>query len=157
MSSTATVAAEFKNNLFEAVRDLMADGPDTGYVLVSFGHPGTLDPDDIVSFARVSETQDFATVSTNRTRNEIITLEVEISCYRAGGPEVEQVASDRAYELLRMIETQVRVTDTTVGGTVWWCFLASHDSTGSTDPARIETGRNIDITAVFEGRARISS
>lgn len=157
MSASATIAADFKNNFYAAVRDLMAAGPDTAYVLVAFGQPGTFDPDDIVSIARVSEQQTEATISTNRTRNETITLEVLISCYRGGGPEMEQVASDRAYQLLRMIETQVRVTDTTVGGTCWWCFLQSHESAGATDPALIDQGRTIEITAMFEARARITS
>lgn len=157
MSSTATVASTFKNNFYDAVAALMAAGADTGYVMVCFGQPGTFDPDDIVSVGRVSEQQTEATISTNRTRNETIQLEVQISCYRGGGPEMERVCSDRAYELLRMIETQVRVTDTTVGGSVWWCFLASHDSAGATDPALLGQGRTIDITAIFEARARITT
>lgn len=157
MTGTATVASQFKNNFYDAIVALMNAGADTEYVLVAFGQPGTFDPDDIVSVGRVSEQQTEATISTNRTRNETLTLEVQISCYRGGGPEMERVASDRAYELLRMIENQVRVTDTTVGGTVWWCFLQQHDSAGATDPALIDQGRTIDITAIFEARARISS
>lgn len=157
MSDTATVAATFKNNFFTSVQALMAAGPDTAYVLTCFGQPGTLEPEDIVSFGRLSVNQTSATISPNRTRDEMLTLDVDISCYRGGGPEMEQVASDRAYELLRMIEQQVRVTDTTVGGTVRWCFLTSHDSTGATDPAMLEQGRAIDITATFTALARITS
>ncbi len=157
MSSTATIAATFKNNLYTATVALMAADPTTQDVMVTFGHPGTFEPLDLISFTKVTETQNPATISTNRTRNEVITQEVMISCMRPGGQEMEQICSDRAYTLLRMIEQQVRVTDTTVGGTVWWCFLASHSSNGETDITFLEQGRLIEITAVFEAHARITT
>lgn len=156
MNGTATVAHEFKNAFFEAVKTLLASDPATRDVLVCFGLPGTFAPDDLISFERVSERQDTATLGTNRSREEIITLDVIISCFRGGGPEMEQVASARGYQLLRMIERYARMTDTTIGGTVRQCFLAQHESDGATLPELIDKGRTIDITATFEARARIT-
>ncbi|MHA7275364.1 hypothetical protein ACX80O_02355 [Arthrobacter sp. Hz1] len=156
MPDTATVAYEWKNNFFESVKASFAADVATENVLVSFGQPGTFEPDDIVSFERVTERQDPATMGTNRSREEVLTLDVIISCYRGGGPEQEQVCSARAYDLLRRIEIYARKTDTTIGGAVRHCFLQSHESDGATLPELIAQGRTIDITATFEARARIT-
>ncbi|MHA7292623.1 hypothetical protein [Arthrobacter sp. HLT1-21] len=156
MQGTATVAYEFKNNFFQAVRTLFSADPDTRGVLVCFGMPGTYEPDDIISFERITERQDAATMGTNRSREEVITLDVLISCYRGGGPEMEQVCSARAYQLLRLIEQHARQTDTTIGGSVRHCFLQSHESDGATLAELLEKGRSIDVTATFEARARIT-
>jgi len=154
--STATAADEFKLAFFEAVRDLMAADADTPHVYVTYGHPGTFEPEDLVSFGRLTSSQDPATIGTNRSREEALTLEVQISCWRGGGVEVEQVCAQRAYQLLRMIETYARQTDTTIGGTVRHCFLVAHESEGQTDPGSLEQGRVIDITARFLARVRIT-
>lgn len=153
--STATAADEFKLKLFEKIRDLFAATPATTEVVVTYGAPPNLDPDDIVSFLGVTSEQSIATMGT-RSRDEDLTIEVAISCFRGGGAEMEQVCGARAYELLRMIEFQVRKTDTSVGGTVLWCFLVGHESSGQTDPQLIQEGRVIEITARFSARARIT-
>lgn len=153
--STATAADEFKLKFFEAVKALMAAGADTPNVLVTYGAPANLDPEDIVSFLGVTSEQNAVTMG-NRGRDEDLTLEIAISCFRGGGEEMELVCGSRAYQLLRMIENQVRKTDTTVGGTVLWCFLQGHESSGQTDPTLIQEGRVIEITARFLARARIT-
>ncbi len=153
--SGATAADEFKLAFFEAARDLMAADPDTEHVLVTYGWPGTFEPEDLVSFLGVTSEQEAASIS-RRSRDETLTLEVSISCYRGGGQDMEQVSARRAYQLLRMLDTFARVTDTTVGGTVMWCFLVGHESSGHTDPALIEQGRTNEIVARFSARARIT-
>jgi hypothetical protein len=152
-----TVAPEFKNAFFSMAQQLLAADPDTEAVYVVFGQPGTLEPDDIIKIGRVEARQESATLGTNRAREETLTLEVTISCYRGGGPEMEQVASDRAYHLLRLLAEQVRTGDTTLGGVVRWCFLTSSESDGATDPDDIAQGRTIDVAATFTAAARVTN
>jgi len=153
MDDTATLAGKFKQAFYDAAVDLLA-GDSVG---VSFGHPGTNQTNDIVAFLGVRVEQDPATFGTNRSREEVLTLTVVISCYRGGGAALEKVCSDRAYELLRILETYVRVTDTTLGGVVRHCFLTAHESDGATDPRSLAKGRTIEIAAVFTAHARVSS
>jgi hypothetical protein len=155
MTDTATVADKFKLAFYEAARDLMAADIDTQYVYVTFGAPGTYDPEDLVSFLDIASEQETATIG-NRSREETLTLTVAISCFRGGGQDSELVASARAYDILRRLEQYVRKTDTTLGGVVRHCFLVGHDSTGATDPASIDKGRVIEIMARFRAVARIT-
>ncbi|WP_115790037.1 hypothetical protein [Arthrobacter silvisoli] len=151
----ATLALAFKKAFYEAIKQLMADDPATPHVYVVFGTPASYEPDDIVSFGRVTSGQAVATLTTNRSREETLTVEVRISCFVGGAEEAEIAASERCYELLRMIERHVRMTDTTVGGTVRTCFLTSHESDGETPEELLEQGRVIDVTATFTAAARV--
>lgn len=153
--STSTAADEFKLKFYEATRDLMAEDPDTQYVMVTYGMPGTFEPDDLVSILDVKADQEPMTMG-NRGREETLTLRVEISCFRGGGAEQELVCAQRAYQILRMIEHYFRKTDTTVGGTVRHCFLEGHDSQGQSDPQLLDKGRVIEISARFLAQARIT-
>lgn len=150
---TVTAAPAYKNALHAACVSLWAGQA----VQVSFGHPGQSQVNDIVAVTRVSAQQEPVTLTPRRTREEALQAEVVFSIYRGGGPEMEKVCSDRAYELLGQLEQHVRVTDTTLGGAVRHCFLTDHDSTGTTDEAFLANGRLIEVTATFEAVARISS
>jgi hypothetical protein len=153
----ATLALAFKKAFYQAVKTLMADGYDTEHVYVVFGQPATYVPEDIVSFGRLSSGQASATMSTNRSREETLTLDVTVSCFMGGDEEAEISTAERCYELLRRIEHQVRTTDTTVGGTVRECFLTSHESEGATPEDLIEEGRVTEVVATFTARARITA
>lgn len=101
---------------------------------------------------------DPATLSANmRTRNEDLTLEVTIYSYVPGGEEAEEPADTAAYSMLTTLEEQVRVTDTTVGGTVRYCFLTSHVSAPAEDDNILSRGRLTIIIATFSANARITS
>lgn len=158
MSLSSTTAAQaFKAAMVAAMRELtVADD----HVLVSFGAPGqqALNFLDVVSFEDITSEQDPATLGTNRAREEILTLQVVIECFRPGEGDQEEAASDAAYDLLGRLERHVRVADTTVGGTVRQCFLTSHRSTGETDPAALAVlhGRLIAVEAVFTARVRVT-
>jgi len=149
-----TAALTFKNAMVAAAQTIWPTGD---AVRVSFGHPGATTADDIIAFMDVSSVQEPAALGARRQRQETLELTVVVSCYRAGGAEQEKIASDRAYSLLGLLTQQVRVTDTTVGGTVLFCFLTSHQSDGATDPDMISVGRLIEISAVFTAEARITS
>lgn len=154
MSST-TAAYDFKLAFWSAITDLFGQQDDTQYVLVALGAPASLEPDDLVSFGRSESEQNVAALG-NRSREEMLTQEVQISCFVAGGDEAERAAHDRAYYLLGLIETYCRKTDTTVGGTVRQCFLVSHESDGATPPDYLDKGRVIEIVARFQAYARIT-
>lgn len=125
---------------------------------VFYGHPGTDLPDDIISWGRVTSSQEPGPLSSsNRSRTNMLTADVTVSVFRAGGPEQEQVASGVAYAYLSAIEEYLRVTDTTLGGLVLWCFCTSHESDGLTDPQLLAQGRTIEITATFTAFSRIHS
>jgi hypothetical protein len=155
--TTATNADVFKQKFYEAIVDLFANDPDKDTVLVTFGGPGTYAPNDIVSFLDVTADQDVATIGSNRGRDEQIELTVSISCVVNGGQEAELLAHQRAYSLLRAIEYYARQTDTTFGGTVRYCFLVRHGSSGQTDPALIAQGRVTEIVATFRAVARVTN
>ena len=159
---TATAADQFKLNFYNAIQSQLGtdptfNGTNDEAVLVTYGLPGNFAPNDIVSFMGLQSSQIPATIGPRRSREETLTVEIVISVVRAGGPEMELVAAQRAYAILRSIETYARVTDTTIGGSVLWCFLTQHQSDGHTDPQLAEQNRCIEITARFDARARITS
>lgn len=155
--SSTTAAQAFKLAMVQAMQRLTAEDKD---VLVTFGYAGQegLNFRDLVSFEDVASDQDPATLGTNRAREEVLTLKVAVECYRPGGIDQEIVASGAAYDLLGRLERYVRVTDTTLGGTVRQCFLSSHTSTGETDPAALAqlAGRIVLVEALFTARVRIT-
>lgn len=146
--STSTAPA-FKAAVYAACQSLYA-----APVQVAYGHPGLTQEQDIVSVGRTTSTQDFVTFGA-RAREETVTVEVIFSCYRGGGPEVEQVVEERAYSLLGMLEDHLRDTDPTLGGVVRWSQLTSIDCQGATDPDVLAAGRCSEVTAVFTAHARI--
>lgn len=151
-ANSASAAQAFKDAFVVAIVTAIADPT----VLVTYGHPGMSKVDDMIGVFKVTSSQTQATVSPNRSREEILTLEIVVSCFRGGGQDQEQVAGDAAYTLLKKIEFYARQTDTTIGGTVRDCFLTSHEAEGATDPAFLAEGRCIEITATFTAHVRIT-
>ncbi|SRR6266702_5904236 len=151
--TVSDVAGQFKTAIVTAATTAISDAT----VKVCYGHPGTDQPDDIVSVGKVTAVIDPATLSASlRTRELTLTVEVTASVHR-GGAEQEQAAGTRAYQLLNLIEEYVRVTDTTLGGLVRWCFCVGHDSDGVTDPQIAASGSLIEATATFLAKARITN
>lgn len=148
---TTSGGPAFKDAFVAAAETIWA-GTD---VQVAFGHPGMNMQDDLVVFGAMTSEQNPATMG-QRSREEILTIEVVVSVFRGGGPEMEKVTSDRAYALLAQLENHARVTDTTIGGSVRHCFLSSYTSTGVTDPNVLSAGRETDITAQFVAAVRIT-
>ncbi|HEY4269512.1 MAG TPA: hypothetical protein VGM94_15125 [Galbitalea sp.] len=155
-SSSATAAHDFKKTFRDLIAVLFADDDNTSSVLVKFGRPSRFLVDDVVSFGRLSSEQDPATAGTNRSRDEVLQLDITISCFVAGDDDQEEVASDRAYDLLERIEFFARSTDPTIGNTVRECALVSHESDGMSPKTTVKTGRNIFLTATFEAKTRIT-
>ena len=153
----ATLGLAFKKAFYTAVKELFAGAPDTEHVYVVFGQPANYEPDDIVAFGRLTAGQDAATLGTNRSREETLTIDVTVSCFRGGAEDAEIFTADRAYELLRRIEHYARIEDTTLGGIVRTCVLSSHESEGATPEDLIDQGRVTEIVATFTAKARIQA
>lgn len=156
---TTSRAAAFKAAFYNHARTvLFAPGEainEAGQVETFFGRPVQFPP-DIVAFGAVRSTQEHATMGTNRSREEQLELDITISVQR-GGRDDDQYVSDRAYEILGILEEYARVTDTTIGDTVIECALVRHTSEGATTPEVRKHGPCVDINATFAARARVRS
>lgn len=146
-----TAVAAFKDAAYTIGQTLWGSSD----VQVTFGHPGMTQNDDIVAFMDVSAEQSPATFGTSRAREEELELTVMYSVFRGGGADQEKVAFDRAIELEGQFEEYVRVTDTTVGGTVRECFLTSIRVSSSTDDQILAAGRLVEIEAVYSAKSRV--
>ena len=156
MTNTSTVGDAFKLAFRDAAINTIFAADKT--VLVSYGHPGTERPDDIIMFTAVRVGQEVGPMSvTNRGRDETIELDVVISVARGGGPEQEEICGARATALLASLELYARTTDTTIGGTVRNCFLTKYETDGWTVSNELFQGRNISINATFTAVARITN
>lgn len=147
MSSRAPLV---KAALFAACQSLYA-----APVQVSYGHPGTDVEADVVSVAGVRSAQDVATMTTSRTREETLTLDVIFSSYVGGGPESQQTATERAYALLALLENYLQTTDYTLGGTCRLARMIDHTLAEPDDPDVLAAGRVAEITAQIQASVRI--
>lgn len=157
MSSAVTVGSAFKKAVHAACVALFAADES---VLVSFGASGQRGVmfDDVIGVADLQVSQSVGPMSsTNRSREETLTLTVWVSAFMPGdADDLEEAVSDRAFELLGMIEHYVRQTDTTLGGVVRDCALTEYDVTGFLDSLRRVPGRTVDIEATLTAHARVS-
>ncbi|WP_353809156.1 hypothetical protein [Agromyces sp. SYSU T00194] len=153
MNATGTQWLALKN-AFVAAAHTLWDSDQA--VQIVFGQPGYPVPDDIVAITDGTTEQQPGPMGGRRLRDEDLTQDVVISIWRPGGQEMEKVAAERADELLRQLEHQVRHTDTTLGGVVEWCFLTSVRHEG-TPQELTGDGRLCQLTVTFTARARISS
>lgn len=150
----ATRLNDFRKAIIAACHGLWDEARPT--LLIADGHPGVAQPDDIVGFGRGTDDQEEGPIGPRRQRESTMSLAVLFSIYREGGMEAETVARDYAYELLRELETYVRVTDTELGGVVRDCFVTAIQDEG-VDPSLITNGRLIEVQAIFTAHTRITS
>jgi hypothetical protein len=151
-SDVASADEAFEAGLLDAIPVAVQD-PD---VQVGLGFPWPMVSDDIITIGDVRSEQESASLG-KRTRNETLTVEVLISCSRYGGQDQESVVRERARQLLKAIEYHVRVTDTTVGGSVIWCFRTSSELFSSAFQSDTDAGRVCEIKATFTAFARVTS
>jgi hypothetical protein len=154
--SQFTNALEFKKALYNATKQLLAEDPETVEASVNPGLPGTFDAPDLLVFGKVSMSQSVATMGTNRSREETLTVELTISCFLGGDEDQELPSQERAFMILGKIERYVRMTDTTLGGVVRQCFLTSVETDGETPAEYSAEGRAVDVTAIFTAQNRVT-
>jgi hypothetical protein len=145
----------FKAALFNVASTLWAGETPTAYV--TYGMPAFDVYSDVASFGVTTSESQPATLGPRRQREETLTQEVILYCFRAGGQEQELIAMTRAYAMFAELEEYVRVTDTTLGGVVRECFLTAHGSDAATDQDVLSTGRMHVLTATFTAHNRITS
>lgn len=162
INTITDMARQYKAALVYATKVAVADPK----VQVCYGAPGKHQADDILSWGRLEVVFTNGPISPKRLQDLVLTCTLTASVLRKGGPEAEQKAADRAYDLLVAVEQYVRITDTQLaqarqdgvsGPLVWWCMPANHVSEGATDPLVISKGRIIEIECDFVAHARIGN
>ena len=148
--ATATITA-YKDALYAACQTLYS-----GQALVAYGSPGPVGDDDIVVIGKVSSRQQFAALGLSRPRDEMGEVEVTISAYRGGGPDMEQVCFDRVFSLLATLETYIRTTNNTLGvAGVLTSQITDISADGSYDPDVLAQGRVVELTAIISVHSRL--
>jgi hypothetical protein len=85
-------------------------------VLVTYGAPGTYQPDDIVGILDQRFEIERPTMG-NRSREEVVETAVTFSIFRHGGEEAQQIATERAYALAAQLDEYIRAKpNETLGG-----------------------------------------
>jgi len=151
----STNAREFRKAIFDRCVLLYAAdaNPQT---LVVRGLPAFAKAQDNVCVGAVTSNQELATLSASqRSREETLTCQVDFYSFRGGGDEMEEVVEARAYEMLDELAQYVRVTDTTLGGVVRYCFLTDVQADAATDPDVLAKGRMHVLTATFTAQHRV--
>lgn len=119
-------------------------------VLVCYGPPGTNQPDDIV--AVLDMRADLAFLAMGGQREEDLSIDFKASVYRGGGAEVQQTVTERAYALMAAVETYLKTTDPTIGGTVLTNSLVARyelTETASTEGRLADLDFTVTATAVI--------
>lgn len=152
---TTTAALELKNGIYDLAVTLFGDDTDPR-VQVGYGVPISDPEADQVVVLDVGADQDPATMGTGRSRDEVLTIDVGFSCFRAGVDD-DREPTEGAFALLKRLEEHIRTTDPTIGQAVLWCFLTELQTTGRTATGNLGAGRLIYVLARFTARARISN
>lgn len=97
-----------------------------------------------------------ATISSNRSREEVIRVEAEFFCLKPGDVDTARDAEDYIFDRLGEIERYLRYTDPTLGGVARHCFLSRTvaDTRVVREPNLI--GHMAGVLVVFEGVVRIT-
>ncbi len=148
-----TVAGTLRQAFLAAITAAVTDPA----VQIVTGRPWPELADDIISVGKVRSHQEPKTFGSGRGFEETLTVEVLVSVFRRGGQEVENTAHARAFELLGLIEHKMRLEDTTVGGTVLWCWLTDSDHDSEPFTSDTTDGRVTEILATFTAMVRITN
>lgn len=155
-TSTKTVAYQFKAALFDAATTLWATSHPE--LLVNWGSlAGPNIPDEYVLFLGTDSDQTPATLGTNRSREETLHVELQFFVTRWGEVGAAREADDYMYERIGELERYCRMTDTTLGGVVRHCFLASHITDARSFMRNNVAGHLAAAIVRFEAKARITA
>ena len=147
--STASAVLDIKQGLDAAIVTAIASLNTDGRVVIDWGYPKA-NADDMVLIMGARSQQEWR--RTNRTRNEVATVEVHFLTRRS----TQQEADARAYAFLELVERQCRVTDPTLGGAVEECVLTATECNGYTDVDNRAAGRFCELIATFTTRSAIT-
>lgn len=150
---SGTAAKAFKANLVTVCQTLFTSAA------VSYGPAGTWEPDDLVEVLDVRSTQVPGPMSPLRARDETLEADIAFTCYRGGGAEVQQLATEAAFDMLRALETyladsgQIASLQQNLGGVVLWARVTGVAMTEANED--ISEGRTTTVGATVTARARI--
>lgn len=126
--TAATIAGVFYEKLFDLATQFAntATNATDGVVTVATRGPVPISyAPDIITMGEIQASQVPATMA--RGRDETVTVGVTFSSFRTGEPDAaSKEAKDAAFALTNALGDYVRSAltgDTTLGGTVAWCFL----------------------------------
>jgi hypothetical protein len=122
---------------------------------VTYGLPGSFEGNDMVTVGNARVTCETPVMGSARRVEEGIELSVMISCYRAGGPEAQQQATEAAYAMYSTFRDHFRATgNETLGGACREARVTSHELIEDDDPDDITNGRlsQIEITLSIKAR-----
>lgn len=126
--------------------------PDTQ---ITYGMPGSFEGQDVVTVGNARVVNDVPVMSNARRVEEVIELQVLLSCYRPGGPEAQQQATEAVYGLYSTLRDYFRTApNETLGGNCRESRVTSHDLIEDDDEDDITNGRLSQIEAVITIRAR---
>ena len=128
--------------------------------LVSYGRPGTYQPDEIVAVMGQRTVNTRGAMSPARQREETVETVVVFSVYRPGDQSQQQDATERAYAMCDDLTEYLRTSpNEALGGACREARVTSHELVESAvtvpgDPSRV-TGRTAEIEAVVTSTARV--
>lgn len=140
-----------RSALYAALKEMFADAKDEGGapLYVSYGLPGSYQPDQIVAVMNTRRPVEAATMGTNRSRRSAAEIDVAFSVYVPGGGDpdsayvTQQVASDKCDDLVDVLLNYLRTgTNLTLGGT---CREATVTNVNGPIPTPV-TGENNAVT-----------
>lgn len=150
--SIATLAYDYMTAFEAAARTAIAGADPGGKVLVDYGYPEPNRAADMILIIRLDSAQDWATLGTNRSREETLNLEVHFASWRSD----QKQANAAAYGWLQLVERYCRMTDPTLGGVMRQVMLTGISSQGFTYGPDVPKGRGADVIATFTGSGRVS-
>lgn len=154
-------APAFKAALFTACQGLYSSLTTTSgdyNVAVFYGLP-TSYSDEMVTLGDMTSEQEVATMGSNRSRWENLSIDGTVMVYLGGTDQ--QTATERAYYLLGLLESYLQdvgnipSTQITLGGSVVQSRVSSHELVETADDDDAEAGRTADITFTVTALARI--
>lgn len=135
--------------------------------LIAYGFPGTYLPDEIVAVRGVTSDREFGPMSTQRKLTETLAIDLVVSV-ASGGPDSQQAATERAWDMLATIETylsDVGVADSaqlTLSHSVWQAWVSHYDLVESDESLTdadgtplVNKSRWCDIDVTVSAKARI--
>lgn len=152
--STPTVARDVKAALVAVCRTLWPDPVETFY-----GPVGIDEPDDYTEVLDLTFDEGEARMSPQRRRWHDFTVTGRTSCFRGGGTEAQQVATEAALVMVGELADYVQdsgvtpSTQTNLGGTVQWVRLSSFELTEESED--IERGRTASVDWTITGQVLV--
>lgn len=152
---SGTRVAAVKDALYAAC---LALWPTTGATLVSFGPPGSYQPNEIVAVMGSRILVSRPTMGTTRSREEVAVTEIIFSVYVPGDEKAQTTASDRAWAMVGQLSDYLRSgTNPQLGGAAYDSWISEYDDDMQVaiDPnSGSATGRVHEITVFVTSKSR---